>query len=202
MRTLRIMKATKLMTAVLAVMLCTMTVGRAELIPLASGRTIDGEVIRTNDTSITIRTKSGFQTYQFYELAKPPMDIRLDVSPARTSTPHHAVSVPMKTSVLREGQEGVAPSGEGQRVFRFFAGALLSARAGQILVLLGWILLVIQGFRVSILWGILNLLFSLVSGIIFLVFHPKQGILPFIVMLAGIVVFAMSPFWALWLFMK
>jgi len=43
----------------------------AETITLRDGKSIQGDVIRTNAASITIRTKSGIQTYQFTELANP-----------------------------------------------------------------------------------------------------------------------------------
>lgn len=44
----------------------------AETIALRDGRSIQGDVIRTNAASITVRTRSGIQTYQFSELANPP----------------------------------------------------------------------------------------------------------------------------------
>lgn len=199
--TMQMMKAAKLMVAALAVMLCTTVTGMAEVIPLASGKSIEGDVIRTNDTSVTIRTRSGVQTYQFYELAKPPIDIGIDFSPGPTPTARGGVSQPGATSSTG-ATSTVSRSRPDELMQKGVNAVAVFSRIGQILFFLGWLLLVIQGFRVSILWGILNLLFSLISGLIFLVFHPKQGILPFIVMLAGVVVFAMSPLWGLWFYIR
>jgi hypothetical protein len=162
--------------------------GEAETFRLRDGRTLDGQIIRTNDVSVTIRTSSGVQTYALSELGsgpEPPSTVALSGQPPPTTAPHSPTT-------------GV-PAGDWDRSMRgFFLHGLLTVRAGQIIWLLGSILLLVQGFRTHPLWGILVLLTNLLGAVLFLIFHPKQAIVPLLIMLVGIVVFAMAPFWALW----
>jgi hypothetical protein len=67
----------------------------AETITLRDGRSVQGDVIRTNAASITVRTKSGIQTYQFSELANPPEHA------ATTSLSKWAITGPARSAAAR-----------------------------------------------------------------------------------------------------
>lgn len=163
-------------------------VGIADTVVLRNGKVIEGRVIHTNAVSVTVRTATGVQTYYLNELQNNAEDARAAVWSARSP----AVDTP-PASAKNAGHRN-----PDENPGKFFLRGCLSIRAGQILWILGSVLLLVQGFRTSILWGVLVLFTNLLGAIIFLVFHPKRAIVPLLIMLVGIVVFAMAPFWALW----
>lgn len=56
---------------------------------------------------------------------------------------------------------------------------------GVLIALIGWIWLIITGFKVGgALWGILNIFFQPITGIIFCVMH-KTGWVPLVLMIVG-----------------
>ena len=56
---------------------------------------------------------------------------------------------------------------------------------GFILALVGWIWLIITGFKTGgVLWGILNIFFQPITGIIFCIVH-KTGWVPLILLILG-----------------
>lgn len=58
---------------------------------------------------------------------------------------------------------------------------------GAILALVGWIWLIITGFKVGgVLWGILNIFLQPITGLIFCIVK-KAGWTPFIIMIIGVV---------------
>jgi hypothetical protein len=60
---------------------------------------------------------------------------------------------------------------------------------GCIVFLIGWIWLIITGFKVGgALWGIINIFFQPLTGLIFCIVK-KAGWQPFIVMLIGLILF-------------
>jgi hypothetical protein len=60
---------------------------------------------------------------------------------------------------------------------------------GCLIFFIGWIWLVITGFKVGgVLWGIINIFFQPLTGLIFCIVK-KAGWQPFIVMLIGLVLF-------------
>lgn len=59
---------------------------------------------------------------------------------------------------------------------------------GILIALIGWVWLVVIGFKTGgALWGILNIFFQPITGIIFCVMH-KTGWLPFALMIIGNVI--------------
>ena len=70
------MKRTYILIATLAVFLCPIL--RAETIVLKSGDTIDGEIVRTVGSNVTIRTSSGIGTYHVNELDQAWVDEHYD----------------------------------------------------------------------------------------------------------------------------
>jgi len=160
----------------------------AETIELLNGKTIEGQIVRTNTTSITLRTSSGVQTYNLKELA-----VHAEQPSATTVT---TVCLDAESNAVphsnTEEQEGL------HDIQSFLLHGALTFRAGQILWLIGSVVLIIQGFRTSILWGVLILFTNLLGSIAFSILHPKRAVVPLLIMLVGIVVFVMAPFWALW----
>jgi len=60
---------------------------------------------------------------------------------------------------------------------------------GCIVFFIGWIWLIITGFKVGgPLWGIINIFFQPITGLIFCIVK-KAGWQPFIVMLIGLILF-------------
>jgi len=60
---------------------------------------------------------------------------------------------------------------------------------GLLLMLIGWIWLVVTGFKVGgALWGILNIFFQPITGLIFCIMH-KTGWGALILMIVGIVIY-------------
>lgn len=70
------MKRAYILTAAMAVLLCPSL--RGETIILKSGTTIDGEIVRTVGSNVTIRTSSGIGTYQVNELDQEWVDEHYD----------------------------------------------------------------------------------------------------------------------------
>ena len=63
------------------------------------------------------------------------------------------------------------------------------ALIGLLAALVGWVWLVIVAFKTNgALWGILNIFFQPITGLIFCIMK-KTGWTPFIVMIVGLVVF-------------
>jgi hypothetical protein len=162
--------------------------GLSDTIALRDGKMIEGQIIRTNAVSITVRTATGIQTYRLSELRDNAADTRVS-APSAMPEPMGPTAAQDKKAVSRDPDVSMR---------NFLLHGILTFRAGQIIWFLGSVLLLIQGFRTSILWGVLVLLTNLIGAIIFLLFHPKRAIVPLLIMLVGIVVFAMAPFWALW----
>jgi hypothetical protein len=154
----------------------------AETIVLQGGKNVDGKILRTNDVGIVIQTKTGVQTYRFDELQSQAQQQAAAEGAAITNTP---VRPP-------------ATGGESIHLGRGFASFILTIRAGQLLWILGSIFLLVQGFRTSILWGIVLLLTNFLGGIVFVILHPRRAALPVLIMLAGIVIFATAPLWGMW----
>jgi hypothetical protein len=66
-------------------------------------------------------------------------------------------------------------------------GMGLIAGIGSLVFLIGWIWLIVVGFQVGgVLWGILNIFFQPVTGLIFCIVK-KAGWTPFILMIIGII---------------
>lgn len=58
---------------------------------------------------------------------------------------------------------------------------------GALVFIVGWIWLIVTGFQVGgILWGILNIFFQPITGLVF-VLVKKAGWTPFILMIVGLV---------------
>lgn len=63
------------------------------------------------------------------------------------------------------------------------------AMVGLVVMLIGWIWLVITGFKVGgVLWGLLNIIFQPITGLIFCIVK-KAGWQPFIVMIIGLILY-------------
>lgn len=61
------------------------------------------------------------------------------------------------------------------------------ALLGGLIMLVGWIWLIVTGFKVGgALWGILNIFFQPITGLIFCIVK-KAGWQPFIVMVIGLI---------------
>ncbi|NNF00144.1 MAG: hypothetical protein HKN25_14075 [Pyrinomonadaceae bacterium] len=61
---------------------------------------------------------------------------------------------------------------------------------GLLLMFIGWIWLIVSGFKTGgALWGILNIFFQPITGIIFCFVH-KTGWVPLILMIIGIVIYS------------
>ncbi|MFV0388173.1 MAG: hypothetical protein ACK5NT_05410 [Pyrinomonadaceae bacterium] len=68
---------------------------------------------------------------------------------------------------------------------------------GALIALIGWIWLVIAGFKYGgILWGALNIFFQPITGLLFCIFH-KRGWAPFSMLLVGLLLQAggLIPLW-------
>lgn len=62
---------------------------------------------------------------------------------------------------------------------------ILAIAIGSIIVLIGWIWLIVLGFKHGgALWGILNIICQPITGIIFCIMH-KTGWIPLILMIVG-----------------
>jgi hypothetical protein len=61
------------------------------------------------------------------------------------------------------------------------------ALLGVIVMLVGWIWLIIVGFKVSTLWGVLNIFFQPITGLIFCIMN-KTGWKQFIIMILGVII--------------
>jgi hypothetical protein len=61
---------------------------------------------------------------------------------------------------------------------------------GWIIAAIGWIWLVVMGFRYSILWGILNLLIPIVA-VVFGIVHFPAAKTPLIILLVGVILAAL-----------
>lgn len=62
---------------------------------------------------------------------------------------------------------------------------------GCVFFFVGWIWLIIKGFKVGIKWGIINIILQPLTGLIFCIFK-KAGWLPFLIMVAGLFLFGWS----------
>lgn len=61
---------------------------------------------------------------------------------------------------------------------------------GLVIMLVGYIWLIVTGFKVGgALWGILNIFFQPITGLIFCIVK-KAGWQPFIVMVIGLIIYA------------
>lgn len=65
---------------------------------------------------------------------------------------------------------------------------LAAVGLGSILILVGWIWLIVLGFKKGgALWGILNIICQPITGIIFCIMH-KTGWIPLILMILGMII--------------
>lgn len=65
---------------------------------------------------------------------------------------------------------------------------LAAVGLGSILILVGWIWLIVLGFKNGgALWGILNIICQPITGIIFCIMH-KTGWIPLILMILGMII--------------
>jgi hypothetical protein len=164
----------KVFGVVAAVLMVLGGIGVADTITLLNGRTIEGQIIRSNALSVTIRTSTGGQTYRMNELQGQAVPPSLAPAPVAETKP--------------ADREGVS------RILRIY----LYSRLGQIIYAAGSVLLLIQGFRISLLWGLLVFFTNILGGVVLLLFHPKRVIVPILIMLAGITLFLLPPLGALW----
>jgi hypothetical protein len=68
---------------------------------------------------------------------------------------------------------------------------------GSLLYIVSWIWLIIIGFKNSVVWGIINIPFQPITGLIFCLVK-KSGWLPFVLMIVGLILFSIgyAPFLA------
>ena len=60
------------------------------------------------------------------------------------------------------------------------------AMLGGLVMVIGWIWLIVVGFKVSTLWGILNIIFQPITGLIFCIMN-KTGWKQFGIMILGLI---------------
>ena len=161
---------------------------------LNDGRQIEGSVLRTSGSKVTLRTKTGVATYDVMEFDE------------ETRTEHFEQ---LETDLIRWRMQEAERIKEAERAkaaaeraakqpsrepFDASKMAAIFIRVGFLLCLIGSLWLIVQGFAVSPVWGIALIIGNGIAGFAFLVLHTERAKAPVLTWVAGAVLILVSWF--------
>ena len=157
----------------------------AETYVLANGKTLEGTVIRSEGTRVTLQTKTGVATYELREFDDETLQ-KLLAQPMTGVAPG-----PVRVDVPAAAPEagGALSSNPWADRSGLFLGVMIT---GLVLYLIGSLWFIIAGFAESVLWGVVLIVFPGIAGLAFLILHWDRASRPFGVCLLGTALIALA----------
>jgi hypothetical protein len=152
----------------------------ADFFILNGGGLVEGSVLRTNaNGSVTIKTKSGVQTYSVAEFTDETRDM------------HFAgVEIPVEAEATQQTQpaESRDPTGLLSMGARHVSGKHVAglAIAGAVCLAIGGLWMIIAGFAESPLWGIAFLISGGIAELAFIFTHWHRAKTPLLIQILGV----------------
>jgi hypothetical protein len=155
----------------------------AETIRLVNGKEVEGTIIRSNASNITVRTRTGVSTYQLSEVERSSI-------PETALPPSKPNSIASSSPVMKSGADDFI------RSFRdSMARTTIGIKITFCLWFIGSVWFTIVAFRVSIPWGFFMFFFNWIAVLIFSAFHWKEAWRPLLVLILAILVMIATCEW-------
>jgi hypothetical protein len=148
----------------------------AETFILKGGKEIEGALLRTAGSKITLKTNSGVSTYDVTQFSEETRNEHFkDLKPAGI----HREEMPSESTP----RPAADPMTLGEAKPKAVVGLMI---AGVILCAIGSLWFIVAGFAESVGWGIALILFNGIAGLAFLILHWDRAKSPILTYFLGI----------------
>jgi hypothetical protein len=159
-----------MLSVIMLVALASILPASADTFSLKDGKTVDGTILRTAGSKVTLKTKSGISTYDILQFdEKTRVEHFRNIKAAERSQPK------------RTSTAGSANPGEP--IHKAVLGLMI---AGAVFCVIGSLWFIVAGFAESVGWGIALILFNGIAGLAFLILHWDRAKSPVLTYLLGI----------------
>ena len=194
---------TRLLSGMVALLLAG-AAGATEILRLESGRGLTGDVLRANDRAITLKSPSGVQTYALNEFDAASRKHLLETVLTNALPPPvidgtNSAEIERAAVAPDRAQEPRASTDEIKSAGRFVGGLFGAVIAAWVLLFVSYVGYCVQGFRESILWGVLNLLLFPFAPAVFTLFNFRASVWPLASFVAGVALLFGAPALGFWL---
>ena len=148
-----------------------------DVFALRNGKEVEGAIMRTEGSRVTIRTPTGISSYDVNEFSEDTRD--------KYFAGAQSVPEPSKRVSLNTAEPGVDASSPANDSGQSKLGLGLAV-VGVALMIVGSIWFIVAGFAESPLWGIALLLFNGIAGLAFLLLHWDRAMSPVLTWLLGL----------------
>lgn len=160
-----------MLSIIMLVAVATLLPASAETFTLKDGKAIDGTILRTSGSKVTLKTKSGVSTYDILQF-----DEKTRVEHFRNIEATERTQ-PKRTSTAPRANPGESTPSKA------VLGLMI---AGVVFCVIGSLWLIVAGFAESVGWGIALILFNGLAGLAFLILHWDRAKSPVLTYILGI----------------